>query len=130
MSKRVGVFDVATAKEVLRQAKWVRDNRSRIIPVGSTPPGTTPRFGRHPLRLAITTELIEPNTYGSAKFTTGAKGSEAVTGDAYQMFYRAEETDAPDLPSGTKCFAIWIDCDTLTGTQTGWELTPVACIDA
>lgn len=82
------------------------------------------------LCIVITTELIEPNTYGSFKFTTGAKGSESVTGDEYQGWYRAEETDPPDLPSGTKCFAMWVACDTLTGTQTGWELTPVACIDA
>lgn len=88
------------------------------------------RVSRHPLRIVITTEVISPNTYGSAKFTTGAKGSEAVTGDAYQMFYRAEESDAPDCPSGTKCFAIWIPCDTLSSEETGWEITPIACIDA
>lgn len=86
------------------------------------------RVSRHPLRIVITTEEIAPNTYGTAKFTTGAKGSESVTGDAYQMFYRAEGEDAPNCPGGTKCFAIWIPCDTLEDDETGWELTPVECI--
>ena len=86
------------------------------------------RISRHPLRLVITTADIDPGEYGPAKFTTGAKGSEAVTGDAYQMFYRGtSDTDTTPLDSGTLCFAIWVPCDTLTGEQTGWELTPVYC---
>jgi hypothetical protein len=78
--------------------------------------------------MAITTEDISPNTYGGFKFASGAKGSEVVAGDEYQGFYRGTSADdTTDLPSGTLCFAIWVPCDTLGETETGWELTPVYC---
>lgn len=89
------------------------------------------RVSRHPLRMAITTEEITPDSYGRFKFTTGAKGSEIVTGAEYRGFYRAlAATDPPNLPSGTLCFAIWVPCDTLGEGETGWELTPVQCVEA
>lgn len=81
------------------------------------------------LRIVITTDVITPDTYGPAKFTTGAKGSESVTGDAYQMFYRSYKTDSPDIPSGTKCYAQYVACDSLEGDETGWEIRPCACIE-
>lgn len=85
------------------------------------------RVSRHPLRMAITTEDIAPNSYGSFKFASGAKGSESVTGDEYQGFYRSNGS-SDDLPEDTLCYAIWVPCDTLGETETGWELTPVECI--
>jgi len=89
------------------------------------------RISRHPLRMAITTEEIEPDTYGTFRFTSGAKGSEVASGSEYQGFYRSSvATDPPNLPSGTLCFAIWVPCDTLEDDETGWELTPVQCVEA
>lgn len=130
--KKLRFFSDDAWKRISAAVKWVEQNKTQIIPAGGIQREEERRFSRHPLRIAITTEDISPNTYGAAKFTTGAKGSETVTGEEYQMFYRAEEVDAPDCPSGTKCFAIWIDCSDLdtAAEETGWELTPIACIDA
>lgn len=113
--------------ELVKMYQWWRSYKTQGAQNGQLGQAER-RISRHPLRMAITTEEIEPDTYGGFKFTTGAKGSEAVTGEEYQGFYRSSvATDPPNLPSGTLCFAIWVPCDTLTGEQTGWELTPVYC---
>ena len=83
-----------------------------------------------PLAVVITTETISPNTYGGFRHTTGAKGSETAEGPTLQGFYRNEEADPPDLPSGTLCYRSEVPCDDLGDGETGWELTPIACIDA
>lgn len=121
------IFKRGTAKRLGPVVSWVEQHMAASPPSGMA---KVPMFGRDPLRIVKTTETISPNTFGGFKFTTGAKGSEAVTGDEYQGFYRASDsTDPPDLPIATLCYAIWVPCDTLTGDQTGWELTPVACIE-
>lgn len=118
------VFNSDARRRISEAIKWVEQNKSP----SSQPAQASAAFSRHPLRMAITTEEIDPGTYGGFKFTTGAKGSEAVTGEEYQGFYRGtSEDDEEPLASGTLCFAIWVPCDTLTGDQTGWELTPVYC---
>lgn len=112
--------------ELVKMYQWWRSFRTQGAQNGQMGQAER-RISRHPLRMAITTEEIEPDSYGPFKFTTGAKGSEAVTGEEYQGFYRSNGgSDA--LPEGTLCFAIWVPCDTLEGEQTGWELTPVECI--
>lgn len=132
MNRKIQVFNKEAAQRISAATKWVEQHRVRASQDLSNPTEEVQRFSRHPLRIVITTEDIAPNTYGGFKFTTGAKGSETVTGDEYQGYYRNTEDDAPDIPEGTTCFAIWIPCsdlDTEAG-ETGWELTPEACIDA
>lgn len=121
------VFNSDARRRISEAIKWVEQHKSPA----AQPAQASAAFSRHPLRMAITTEEIEPGAYGGFKFTTGAKGSEAVTGEEYQGFYRSSvATDPPNLPSGTLCFAIWVPCDTLEDDETGWELTPVQCLEA
>lgn len=123
-----GVVPSKDAWDAIREMyRWWRSYRTQGAQNGQMGQADR-RVSRHPLRMAITTEDISPNSYGGFKFASGAKGSEAVTGDEYQGFYRGTSADdTVDLPSGTLCFAIWVPCDTLGETETGWELTPVYC---
>ena len=123
-----GVVPSKDAWDAIREMyRWWRSYRTQGAQNGQTGQADR-RVSRHPLRMAITTEDISPNTYGGFKFASGAKGSEVVTGDEYQGFYRGTSADdTTDLTSGTLCFAIWVPCDTLGETESGWELTPVYC---
>lgn len=125
-----GVVPSRDAWDAIREMyRWWRSYRTQGAQNGQMGQSDR-RVSRHPLRMAITTEEITPDTYGGFKFASGAKGSEVVTGEEYQGFYRAStDTDPPDLPADTLCFAIWVPCDTLGETETGWELTPVQCVE-
>ena len=122
-----GVVPSKDAWDAIREMyRWWRSYRTQGAQNGQMGQADR-RVSRHPLRMAITTEEITPDTYGGFKFASGAKGSEVVTGDEYQGFYRSNgSSDA--LPEDTLCYAIWVPCDTLGDNATGWELTPVECI--
>lgn len=125
-----GLIDSETFKKIADMYREFQSLKQRFGQISGQTSGQSYVNPGNSLRVVITTEDISPNTYGGFKFTTGAKGSETATGDEYQGFYRNAETDPPDLPSGTLCYAMWVPCDSLGDGETGWELTPIACLDA
>jgi len=122
------LFNQNAASRIASATKWIEQNKANIIPSGNGVLEPSARNGRHPMRIVITTEEIDPNTFGGFQFTTGSKGSETGSGDTYQGFYRAAE-DATPIPDETLCYAIWIPCDSLASEQTGWELSPCLCLE-
>lgn len=99
-------------------------------PIQQTQRSTARNKPSSELGIAITTEEIQPNTFGLARFAHGPKGEEVAYGPEYLMFFRNEEPDPQPCPASTKCYRSWVPCNSLEGEQTGWELTPIACIDA
>ena len=99
--------------ELVKMYQWWRSYKTQGAQNGQLGQSER-RISRHPLRMAITTEEIEPDTYGEFRFATGAKGEEIEGDGPFRGFYRASQTeDPPNLPSGTLCFAIWVPCDSL-----------------
>lgn len=92
-------------------------------PPGGGGTGYVPSGGDDPRIVIVTTDDIDPNTWGKFKFTEGAKGHEYAIGDEFDGYYRNDDPKAEPLTVGTFSEIEWIGSSD-NSDLSGWEFRP------